>query len=217
MAASQSLRLLTLSFSDLLCQSHCRRCSLTSVSSASRQWLFRASHLNESVSLTGSRSVTSPDMTLSRSKWSHYNVHLFGASSNSTFLFRRWNYAPLTQTCTAGVCARSCKSRRAPRPRKLDETLSRHGRSARRVAFLSPRATFSEYCSPLDYLYARFKSQYCSPLDYLYARFKLYQKDEKHIPHFRRTALFTSGGGIPEGKEGEQSSHVRGRKSCKLV
>ena len=37
------------------------------------------------------------------------------------------------------------------------------------------------------------------------------KKDEKHIPHFRRTALFPSGGGIPEGKEGEQYSHVRGR------
>ena len=32
------------------------------------------------------------------------------------------------------------------------------------------------------------------------------KKDEKYIPHFRRTALFTSGGGIPEGKEGEQYS-----------
>ena len=49
-------------------------------------------------------------------------------------------------------------------------------------------------------------SEYCSPLDYLYARFKLYQKNEKYIPHFRRTALFPSGGGIPEGKEGEQHS-----------
>ena len=37
------------------------------------------------------------------------------------------------------------------------------------------------------------------------------KKDEKYIPHFRRTELFTSGGGIPEGKEGEQYSHVRGR------
>ena len=32
------------------------------------------------------------------------------------------------------------------------------------------------------------------------------KKDEKHIPHFRRTALFPSGGGKPEGKEGEQLS-----------
>ena len=32
------------------------------------------------------------------------------------------------------------------------------------------------------------------------------KKDEKHIPHFRRTELFTSGGGMPEGKEGEQHS-----------
>ena len=28
---------------------------------------------------------------------------------------------------------------------------------------------------------------YCSPLDYLYTKLKLYQKDEKYIPHFRRT------------------------------
>ena len=49
---------------------------------------------------------------------------------------------------------------------------------------------------------------FCSPLDYLYARFKLYQNDEKFIPHFRRTELFPSGGGKPEGKEGEQYSHV---------
>ena len=55
-------------------------------------------------------------------------------------------------------------------------------------------------------------SEYCSPLDYLYARFKLYQKDKKYIPHFRRSELFTSGGGMPEGKEGEQHSHVGGRK-----
>ena len=33
-----------------------------------------------------------------------------------------------------------------------------------------------------------------------------FKKNEKYIPHFRRTALFTSGGGIPEGKEGEQYS-----------
>ena len=37
------------------------------------------------------------------------------------------------------------------------------------------------------------------------------KKDEKYIPHFRRTELFPSGGGIPEGKEGEQYSNVRGR------
>ena len=116
---------------------------------------------------------------------------LIGRPRARRTLFRGRNYAPLTQTCTAGGCARSCKSRREMRPRKPNETLSRHGRCARRVAFLSPRAMFGEYCSPLDYLYARFK---------------LYQKDEKYIPHFRRTALFPSGGGIPEGKEGEQHS-----------
>ena len=55
------------------------------------------------------------------------------------------------------------------RPRKLDEALSRHGRRARRVAFLSPRAVFG---------------QYCSPHDYLYARLKLYQKGRKAYPAF---------------------------------
>ena len=35
------------------------------------------------------------------------------------------------------------------------------------------------------------------------------KSDEKFIPHFRRTELFTSGGGKPEGKVGEQYFHVR--------
>ena len=88
----------------------------------------------------------------------HYCDEQFdGASPSTIYLFRRRSYAPLIQTCTAGVCARACKSRREMRPRKLDEALSRHGRRARRVAFLSPRAMFSEYCSPLDYLYAKGK------------------------------------------------------------
>ena len=143
--------------------------------------------------LTKTPNVTSLGMMLPRSEWSLKRT-LVRAYLSTMFLFRRRFYAPLTQTCTAGVCARSCKSRRASRPRKPDVTLSRHGRRARRVAFLSPRAMFGDYCSPLDYLYARFK---------------LYQNDEKFIPHFRRTELFPSGGGIPEGKEGEQYSNVR--------
>ena len=57
------------------------------------------------------------------------------------------------RTCTGGVTA-SCKSRRAQRPRKLDEKLNRHGRSARRVAFLRPCRDFSQYRSPLDYVSA---------------------------------------------------------------
>ena len=35
------------------------------------------------------------------------------ASQGTMVLFRRRNYAPLSQTCTAGACACSCKSRRA--------------------------------------------------------------------------------------------------------
>ena len=44
---------------ELLCQRLCRRCSLTSVSSASRQWLFRALHPNESVRSTSEWKGTS--------------------------------------------------------------------------------------------------------------------------------------------------------------
>ena len=36
--------------------------------------------------------------------------------------------------------------------------------------------------------------EYCSPLDYLYARLKLYQKDEKYIPHFRRIVPYSEWG-----------------------
>ena len=75
---------------------------------------------------------------------------------NQRSLILRRSDAPLTQTCKGGATA-SCKSRRAPRPRKLDETLSRHGRSARRVAFLRPRGFFSELCSLLDYVSACIK------------------------------------------------------------
>ena len=34
---------------------------------------------------------------------------------------------------------------------------------------------------------------------------KLCQKDEKFIPHFRRTALFSSGGGVPKGRRGNNT------------
>ena len=43
------------------------------------------------------------------------------------------------------------------RPRKPNETLSRHERRARRVALLAPRAMFSLYCSPLKLVSARLK------------------------------------------------------------
>ena len=156
--------------------------------------------------ITHRLSMTPPDTTLSNSTWSRSDVHLFGASPSTTFLFRRRNHAPLTQTCTAGVYARSCKSRREMRPRKPDETLSRHGRRARRVAFLSPRAMFSLFCSPLDYLYARFK---------------LYQNDEKFIPHFRRIVPYSEwgrntrregGGTILPCQRTTPRSHLRARR-----
>ena len=55
-----------------------------------------------------------------------------------------------------GCFAPALESRGADlRPRKLDEHLNRDVAHARRVALLAPRATFSEYCSPLGYVSAR--------------------------------------------------------------
>ena len=50
------------------------------------------------------------------------------------------------------IFAHACKSRRAPRPRKLDGKLSRHGLGARRVALLAPRGVFNRYRYPLSYV-----------------------------------------------------------------
>ena len=92
------------------------------------------------------------------------NVNLFGA-----FLYTTGAYLelePPSKNLHRGESP-SCKSRRALgvpaesifggvslRPRKLDEKLNRHGRSARRVAFLRPCRDFSQYRSPLDYVSA---------------------------------------------------------------
>ena len=74
-----------------------------------------------------------------------------------------------------------------PRPRKPDETLSRHGLGARRVALLAPRGVLSKYWHPLSYAGAITK---------IYVKFKSKSRilgDGKLIP---------SGGGVPEGRRG---------------
>ena len=50
------------------------------------------------------------------------------------------------------IFAHACKSRRAPRPRKPDGKLSRHGLGARRVALLAPRGVLNRYRHPLSYV-----------------------------------------------------------------
>ena len=73
------------------------------------------------------------------------------------------------------------------RPRKPDETLSRHGRRARRVAFLSPSGSppkvfsvgQSERCSVNTVRRSIISMRNSNSI----------KKDEKYIPHFRRTAL----------------------------
>ena len=112
-------------------------------------------------------------------------------------LFRRRYYAPLSQTCTAGACARSCKSRRAPRPRKPDGKLSRHGLGARRVALLAPRGVLSKYRYPLSYVGAMTK---------------IFGKVQKLVPHFGRRQAYSEWGRSAEGEEGVSYSHVRGRQ-----
>ena len=112
-------------------------------------------------------------------------------------LFRRRNHAPLSQTCTAGACARSCKSRRAPRPRKPDGKLSRHGLGARRVALLAPRGVLSKYRYPLSYVGAMTK---------------IFGKVQKLVPHFGRRQAYSEWGRSAEGEEGGCHSHVRGRQ-----
>ena len=82
------------------------------------------------------------------------------------------------------------------RPRKLDEALSRHGRRARRVAFLSPSGSPPKVFSVGQ---SERRSVHTVRRSIIFMRnSNFFKKNEKYIPHFRRTALFTSGGGIPE-------------------
>ena len=91
----------------------------------------------------------------------------------------------------------------------LDVAQSRHGRKCASAEFLRPRATFSEFCSPLDYVSARIK---------------FFQKYEKSVTHDRRIVPYSEWGrkarmGLPAkctfcgapGKEGGQYSQVWGR------
>ena len=143
-------------------------------------------------------SVTSLDTTLAYSEWSRSPTRTHSETCLCTMsLFWRRNYAPLSQTCTAGACTRSCKSRRAPRPRKPDETLSRHGLGARRVALLAPRGDLDKYRHPLSYVGANTK---------------VFSKVQKLVPHFGRRQAYSEWGRSPEGEEGVSYSHVRGRK-----
>ena len=146
-------------------------------------------------------------------------------------LIRRRNYAPLTQgSPTKNLCGffagtpdlhRRCNRLLQVAARKvsaepkvqrllrakcvnrvaLDVTLSRHGRKCASAEFLRPRGVFSKFCSPLDYASARII---------------LFQKDEKLVPHDRRTVLYSEWGrkarmGLPAkctfcgapGKEGD--------------
>ena len=95
------------------------------------------------------------------------------------------------------VFARACKSRRAPRPRKPDGKLNRHGLSARRVALLAPRGVLSK-CR--------------HPLGYVGAITKIFGKVQKSVPHFGRCELYSEWGRSPGGEEGVSYSHVRGRQ-----
>ena len=95
------------------------------------------------------------------------------------------------------IFAHACKSRRAPRPRKPDETLSRHGLGARRVALLAPRGVLSKYQHPLGYVGAITK---------------IFGKAQKLVPHFGRHKLYSEWGRSPGGEEGDNNSYVSVRQ-----
>ena len=95
------------------------------------------------------------------------------------------------------IFAHACKSRRAPRPRKPDGKLNRHGLGARRVALLAPRGVLGKYRYPLSYVGAITKN---------------FGKAQKQVPHFGRRVLYSEWGRSPGGEEGVCHSHVRGRQ-----
>ena len=95
------------------------------------------------------------------------------------------------------IYAHACKSRRAPRPRKPDGKLSRHGLGARRVALLATRGDLDKYRYPLSYVGANTK---------------VFSKVQKLVPHFGRRQAYSEWGRSAEGEEGVSYSHVRGRK-----
>ena len=95
------------------------------------------------------------------------------------------------------VLAHACKARRAPRPRKQDGKLNRHGLGARRVALLAPRGVLSKYRYPLGYVGAITQ---------------IFGKVQKSVPHFGRRQAYSEWGRSPGGEEGVSYSHVRGRQ-----
>ena len=96
---------------------------------------------------------------------------------------------------------------KAVRPRKPDEALSRHGRCARRVAFLSPSGSPPKVFSVGQ---SERRSVYSVRRSIISMRdSNSIKKNEKYIPHFRRSELYFEWGRSPEGEEGEQYSHVR--------
>ena len=104
---------------------------------------------------------------------------------------------------------------KAMRPRKPDETLSRHGLGARRVVLLAPRGVLGKYRHPLGYVGAITK---------------ILGKIQKQVAHFGRSELYSEWGRSPGirgprkvpqrsedtlwgfSEEGGSHSHVRGRQ-----
>ena len=134
------------------------------------------------------------------------HFHAAGDEGNALVMIRRQSRR-LQVAAIRGPRRKYFRWGKDVRPRKPNETLSRYGRRARRVAFLSPSGSppkvfsvgQSERCSVNTVRRSIISMRNSNSI----------KKDEKYIPHFRRIALFTSGGGIPEGMEGEQHSHVR--------
>ena len=143
--------------------------------------------------------MTSLDTTLTYSKWSRSPTRAHSETClNPTKTFSKTVSRAAQPNLHRGrISAHACKSRRAPRPRKQDGKLNRHGLGARRVALLAPRGELSKYRHPLGYVGAITK---------------IFCKVQKLVPHFGRRELNSEWGRSAEGEEGVCHSHVRGRQ-----
>ena len=143
-------------------------------------------------------------------------AHFHSAGDEGMTLVGIWRaFAPaLASRGASGVPAESIFGGVKMRPRKPDETLSRHGLGARRVALLAPRGVLNKYRHPLSYVGAITK---------------IFGKVQKSVPHFGRRELYSEWGRSPGiwgprkvpqrsedtlwgfSEEGVCHSHVRGR------
>ena len=112
------------------------------------------------------------------------HFHDAGDEGNALVMIRRQSRR-LQVAAIRGPRRKNFRWGKDVRPRKPDETLSRHGRRARRVAFLSPSGS-----PPKVFSVGQSERRSVSTVRRLIISMRdsnFIKKDEKYIPHFRRT------------------------------